>query len=49
MKLIIKSSNSINDLFLYCYHFIADESIPDSIKYINEHFTEDIDLKISSY
>ncbi len=46
MKLIIKkSSNSINDLFLYCYHFIADESIPDSIKYINEHFTEDIDLK----
>ncbi|WP_461612342.1 AraC family transcriptional regulator [Clostridium sp. Marseille-QA1073] len=40
-----KSSSSINDLFLYCYHFIADGSIPDSIKYINEHFTEDIDLK----
>ncbi len=40
-----KSSSSINDLFLYCYHFIADRSIPDSIKYINEHFTEDIDLK----
>lgn len=40
-----KSSSAINDLFLYCYHFIADGSIPDSIKYINEHFTEDIDLK----
>nr|WP_027623960.1 AraC family transcriptional regulator [Clostridium lundense] len=40
-----KSSSSINDLFLYCYHFIADGSMPDSIKYINEHFTEDIDLK----
>ena len=40
-----KSSSSINDLFLYCYHFIGDGSIPDSIKYINEHFTEDIDLK----
>lgn len=40
-----KSSSSINDLFLYCYHFISDGSIPDSIKYINEHFAEDIDLK----
>jgi AraC-like DNA-binding protein len=39
------SSSSITDLFLYCYHFIADGNIPDSIKYINEHFTEDIDLK----
>lgn len=39
------NSSSITDLFLYCYHFIADGSIPDSIKYINEHFTEDIDLK----
>lgn len=40
-----KSSSSINNLFLYCYHFIADGSMADSIKYINEHFTEDIDLK----
>lgn len=39
-------SSAINDLFLYCYHFIADESISDSIKYINEHFTEDIDIKM---
>lgn len=38
-----KNSSSINNLFLYCYNFIADESIPDSIKYINEHFAEDID------
>ncbi|GAA0730112.1 AraC family transcriptional regulator [Clostridium malenominatum] len=40
-----KSSSSINNLFLYCYHFIEDGSMADSIKYINEHFTEDIDLK----
>ncbi|NMM64308.1 AraC family transcriptional regulator [Clostridium sp. P21] len=40
-----KSSNSITNLFLYCYDFIANESVPDSIKYINEHFTENIDLK----
>lgn len=40
-----KSSSSITNLFLYCYDFIADESMPDSIKYINEHFAEDIDLK----
>jgi AraC-like DNA-binding protein len=40
-----KSSSSITNLFLYCYDFIANENIPDSIKYINEHFAEDIDLK----
>ncbi|KOR26946.1 AraC family transcriptional regulator [Clostridium sporogenes] len=40
-----KSSNSINNLFMYCYDFIVDETIHDSIKYINEHFAEDIDLK----
>lgn len=40
-----KSSSSINNLFLYCYNFITDGNIPHSIKYINEHFTEDIDLK----
>lgn len=33
-----KSSSSITNLFLYCYDFIADESMPNSIKYINEHF-----------
>jgi YesN/AraC family two-component response regulator len=40
-----KSSSSLTNLFLYCYDFIADESMHDSIKYINEHFAEDIDLK----
>ncbi|GFZ33190.1 AraC family transcriptional regulator [Clostridium zeae] len=40
-----KSSSSLTNLFLYCYDFIAEEGMPDSIKYINEHFAEDIDLK----
>jgi AraC-like DNA-binding protein len=40
-----RGSSSITNLFLYCYDFIANESIPESIKYINEHFAEDIDLK----
>jgi len=40
-----EGTGSLNDLFLYCYHFIADGNIPPSIKYINDHFTEDIDLK----
>lgn len=39
------SSVSITNLFLYCYDLIASESIPESIKYINGHFTEDIDIK----
>ncbi len=40
-----KSSNSINNLFHYFYSFIAENNLPDSVKYINEHFTENIDLK----
>ncbi|PAB60100.1 AraC family transcriptional regulator [Anaeromicrobium sediminis] len=40
-----KSSSSINNLFNYFYDFIANDNISDSVKYINEHFTEDIDLK----
>ena len=40
-----KSSSAINNLFFYAYHLIADEYIPRSIKYINEHYTEDITLK----
>jgi len=40
-----KSSSSINNLFFYAYHLIADEYIPHSINYINEHYTEDINLK----
>ncbi len=40
-----KYSSSINDLFLYCYRFITDGNIPDSIRYINKHFSENIDLR----
>ncbi|GMA97753.1 AraC family transcriptional regulator [Pelosinus sp. IPA-1] len=40
-----KSSSAINNLFFYAYHLIADEYIPRSINYINEHYTEDIKLK----
>jgi len=35
---------SVRDLFHYCYRLIADETLPDSIRYINEHFAEDIEL-----
>lgn len=42
---INQNSSSINNLFLYFYNFITTENSPNSIKYINEHFTEDIDLK----
>lgn len=40
-----KSSSYITNLFLYCYDFITNENIPASIKYINEHFAENTDLK----
>lgn len=39
------NSSSINNLFLYFYNFMTTENSPNSIKYINEHFTENIDLK----
>jgi AraC-like DNA-binding protein len=42
---INQNSSSINNLFLYFYNFITTENLPNSVKYINEHFTEDIDLK----
>jgi AraC-like DNA-binding protein len=42
---INQNSSSINNLFLYFYNFITNENSPNSVKYINEHFTEDIDLK----
>ncbi|WP_432403060.1 AraC family transcriptional regulator [Wukongibacter sp. M2B1] len=40
-----KNSNSINNLFHYFYSFIEENNLPDSVKYINEHFAEDIELK----
>jgi len=42
---INQNSSSINNLFLYFYNFITTENSPNSVKFINEHFTEDIDLK----
>lgn len=39
------NSNAINNLFNYCYHLIAEETMSESIQYINEHFYENIDLK----
>ncbi|MFW2489679.1 AraC family transcriptional regulator [Clostridium chromiireducens] len=42
---INQNSSSINNLFLYFYNFITTENLPNSVKFINEHFTEDIDLK----
>ncbi len=43
------SSNSINDLFNYCYHLITENTISKSIEYINEHFYENIDLETLSH
>lgn len=40
-----KSSSSINNLFLYCYELMMSENTFPSVKYINEHYVEDIDLK----
>lgn len=42
---INQNPSSINNLFLYFYNFITTENLPNSVKYINGHFTEDIDLK----
>lgn len=39
------SPYAINNLFHIFYHFITDENVAPSVKYINEHFTEDIGLK----
>lgn len=39
------SSASINNLFLYCYELMMSGSEFESIKYINEHYLDDIDLK----
>lgn len=42
---INQNSSSIDNLFVYFYNFITTENLPNSVKYINEHFTEDIVLK----
>lgn len=43
---IDNNSNSINNLFLYFYNFLTTDNIPKSIKYINEHFSENLNIKI---
>ena len=40
------SSSSINNLFLYCYDFLNKRNLPASIEYINNHYFEEIDLKV---
>lgn len=39
------TSSSINNLFLYCYELMMRENKFESVKYIEEHYTEDIDFK----
>jgi AraC-like DNA-binding protein len=39
------NSTSLNNLFLYLYNFIINENLSNSIKYINDHFADKIDLK----
>lgn len=39
------SSTSINNLFLYSYNLLMEDREFESIKYIDNHFAEDIDLK----
>lgn len=43
-----KSFNNIHSLFHYFYKFLVENILPDSVKYIHDHFTEDIDLKTLS-
>jgi len=40
-----KNSSSINSLYLYLHHILMDVYSPPSVKYINEHYAEDVDLK----
>lgn len=41
-------SEALNKLFRYFYHYIAENALPDSIRYINEHYSEDISIKTLS-
>lgn len=40
-----ESTDALNKLFYYFYHYIAEGMLPESIKYINEHYSEDIIIK----
>ncbi|WP_394886085.1 AraC family transcriptional regulator [Clostridium butyricum] len=37
--------NSLNNLFIYFYSFLTSDNVPKSIKYINDHFSENINIK----
>lgn len=39
------STTALNRLFYYFYNYIAENILPESIKYINEHYPEDISIK----
>lgn len=39
------TSTSINNLFIYCYQMLTANHDYASIRYIDEHYTEDIELK----
>lgn len=40
-----KCSSALNSLYYYFYQYITSRSISSSIRYINEHYAEDISIK----
>ena len=40
-----KCSSALNSLYYYFYQYITSQNVSDSIRYINEHYTEDISIK----
>lgn len=40
-----KTAAALNKLFQYFYHYITDNTLPDSIKFINENYCEEISIK----
>lgn len=40
-----ESTDALNKLFYYFYHYITEGLLPESIKYINEHYPENIIIK----
>jgi AraC-like DNA-binding protein len=40
-----KCSSSLNSLYYYFYQYITSRNISDSIRYINDHYAEDISIK----
>lgn len=41
-------TEALNELYRYFYHYIAENALPKSIKYISEHYPEDISIKTLS-